>query len=65
MKRIFIAFIYAIMLGEVYAQPSDSLRSVSTVGKTTQELFSFVRNIERFNHNFPQEKVYLHFDNTG
>ncbi len=65
MKRIFIAFIYAIMLGEVYAQPSDILRSVSTVGKTTQELFSFVRNIERFNHNFPQEKVYLHFDNTG
>ena len=65
MKRIFIAFIYAIMLGEVYAQPSDSLRSVSTIGKTTQELFSFVRNIERFNHNFPQEKVYLHFDNTG
>ncbi|MBR2016205.1 MAG: hypothetical protein IKA00_02725, partial [Prevotella sp.] len=25
----------------------------------------FVNNIDRFNRYFPQEKVYLHFDNTG
>ena len=26
---------------------------------------TFMRNIDRFNRYFPQEKVYLHFDNTG
>jgi hypothetical protein len=30
-----------------------------------QKLFSFVRNIQTFNRLYPQEKVYLHFDNTG
>jgi hypothetical protein len=30
-----------------------------------QKLFSFVRNIQTFNHLYPQEKVWLHFDNTG
>jgi hypothetical protein len=28
-------------------------------------LLSFVRNIQTFNRLYPQEKVYLHFDNTG
>src|SRR5574344_129624 len=26
---------------------------------------NFINNIAKFNHLFPQEKVYLHFDNTG
>src|SRR5574344_260788 len=30
-----------------------------------QNLEKFVRNINAFNALFPQEKVYLHFDNTG
>lgn len=29
------------------------------------QLQSFVRNVETFNRIFPQEKVYLHLDNTG
>ncbi|MDR1120349.1 MAG: hypothetical protein LBM08_05470 [Dysgonamonadaceae bacterium] len=29
------------------------------------KLASFVNNIRMFNHLYPQEKVYLHFDNTG
>ena len=28
-------------------------------------LKTFVRNIDNFNRLFPQEKVYLHLDNTG
>lgn len=28
-------------------------------------LFRFVKNIKEFNYHYPQEKVYLHFDNTG
>jgi len=31
----------------------------------TQKLMSFVRNINTFNRIHPQEKAYLHFDNTG
>src|ERR1035437_2307636 len=32
---------------------------------TTAKLFSFVKNVGTFNRLYPQEKVYLHFDNTG
>lgn len=31
----------------------------------TAKLFSFVKNVGAFNRLYPQEKVYLHFDNTG
>jgi len=31
----------------------------------TQKLMSFVKNINTFNRLHPQEKTYLHFDNTG
>jgi len=31
----------------------------------TVKLLSFVKNINTFNRQFPQEKTYLHFDNTG
>ena len=30
-----------------------------------QQLASWVRNVNTFNYMYPQEKVYLHFDNTG
>jgi hypothetical protein len=33
--------------------------------KNQQKIPSVVQNILRFNHYFPREKVYLHFDNTG
>lgn len=29
------------------------------------QLSRFVKNVDAFNHYFPQEKVYLHLDNTG
>ncbi len=31
----------------------------------TQKLLTFVSNVRAFNHLYPQEKVYLHFDNKG
>lgn len=30
-----------------------------------QQLALFVKNVNAFNQTYPQEKVYLHFDNTG
>lgn len=32
---------------------------------TTRRLESFVVNMNNFNRQYPQEKVYLHLDNTG
>ncbi len=32
---------------------------------TVSRLSAFVEHIQVFNHLYPQEKVYLHFDNTG
>lgn len=31
----------------------------------TQKLLQFSKNVERFNTEYPQERVYLHFDNTS
>ena len=51
-KRL-IAFLAAVLLAlPDSAQGLDSLRR-------------FVGNIDLFNRLFPQEKVYLHFDNTA
>lgn len=42
-----------LFLSCAYAQPKKSL------------LYGYLDNINSFNQLFPQEKVYLHFDNTG
>lgn len=34
-------------------------------GTASQELMKYAGNIHRFNHIFPQEKVYVQFDNTS
>lgn len=31
----------------------------------TQKMLAFIKNIKNYNILYPQEKVYLHFDNTG
>lgn len=41
----------------------DTEKSEDTINQA--KLKRFVRNIENFNRHFPQEKVYLHTDNTG
>lgn len=35
------------------------------VSNADAELLGFVKNVNAFNYLYPQEKVYLHFDNTG
>ena len=44
-----------------------SISSLTNAQQDTcsQKLMSFVRNINTFNRLHPQEKAYLHFDNTG
>ncbi|MDO4309702.1 MAG: hypothetical protein Q4C43_03120, partial [Prevotella sp.] len=64
MKHV-ILFILLLQAFMSSAQPQDDDRKAAPSGGSLENLFSFVHNIEQFNHNFPQEKVYLHFDNTG
>ena len=42
-----------------------SIHSIAQQHVAHSQLASFVENINTFNHLYPQEKVYLHFDNTG
>lgn len=44
---------------------NDNHRPLGDGGNQYDTLRCFVRNIETFNRLFPQEKVYLHLDNTG
>ena len=55
MKHLFYLILFAILPHSLYGQEDSTLRRLST----------FVNNIQVFNHLYPQEKVYLHFDNTG
>ena len=52
--RCFLSTVALVFfLGSAYAQPKKSL------------LYNYLDNINSFNQLLPQEKVYLHFDNTG
>ncbi len=55
MKHLLTLFILFCSQGLLYAQTDSTLTRLS----------AFVKNIQTFNHLYPQEKVYLHFDNTG
>lgn len=55
MKYFFYLILFAILPYSLYGQQDSTIRRLS----------DFVNNIQMFNHLYPQEKVYLHFDNTG
>ncbi len=70
--KLFLSVVVAVLGLNIHASPSDtSSFTVPTVdgqqeiNTATGELKNFVRNINIFNTIFPQEKVYLHLDNTG
>ncbi len=60
-----ILLILVLQILWLHARMPDIDWKSAPIDRTMDTVFAFVRNIERFNHNFPQEKVYLHFDNTG
>ncbi len=57
LKYLLVLLIY-ILLIPAKNSAQDSISAA-------QKLSAFVKNINTFNHLYPQEKVYLHFDNTG
>lgn len=59
MKRIGILIIILLFAGvDIYGQVPDSVT-------LTRQLMRFSGNLYQFNNIFPQEKVYLEFDNTA
>ncbi len=54
----YILFIFTLLI-------SFNSSLFSQAEATVTDLQTFVWNINTFNHLYPQEKVYLHFDNTG
>lgn len=58
MKRLIILFpcLLVLMPALLYGQATDRLAG---------QLLDFARAVQRFGQAFPQEKVYVHFDNTG
>lgn len=69
---LFQVVTFAHLLQHVEDQTvDDKTNNTQTIeGKTQQAnakggILSYVRNAMQFNRSIPQEKVYLHFDNTG
>lgn len=58
MKRIFIPLLLTLLL-------SYSVSHAQSVDSSILRMAEMVKNLNRFGHYNAQEKVYLHFDNTG
>jgi hypothetical protein len=56
MKKICLLLLLALAVGQLHAQESEAV---------TNRLVRFAINAALFSKNNAQEKVYLHFDNTG
>ena len=59
--RILLLLLFVFLVNIISAIPVDSNKQQEAKTK----LALYVGNMENFNRYFPQEKVYLHFDNTG
>ena len=63
MKQICLTMLFALMCAGAYAQNAANLPDSA---QTQQEkLRGFVQGVETFARLYPQEKAYLHLDNTG
>ena len=51
--------------GGVASATGSATGTTDAAGDAASRLYEFAGNIGRYNTAFPQEKVYLHFDNTG
>lgn len=63
MKRL--PTLLLIILVATHALSQEDRDRMNLTHSATDSLAQFARNILLFNNAFPQEKVYLHFDNTG
>ncbi len=63
MKRLPTLLLIIFMATHAFSQ--ENRDRMSPIHSVTDSLAQYARNVHHFNNAFPQEKVYLHFDNTG
>jgi hypothetical protein len=63
-RLVFLTLTLILAVPLLKAEESDGPDANESAG-LTQELMRFAGNIHQFNSIFPQEKVYLQFDNTS
>ena len=63
MKRLFLKQILLVCLLLMKAASANA--TTTLYSNPDDSIFSYMKRAMRFNELFPQEKVYLHFDNTG
>ena len=63
MKRLFLKQILLVCLLLLKAASGNA--TTALYSNPDDSIFSYMKRAMRFNELFPQEKVYLHFDNTG
>lgn len=59
---IFLMTVYALFTS---LQPLQAQTSVVQTDTINKNIITYIKNVMGFNRNVPQEKVYMHFDNTG
>ncbi len=64
LQRIIIFLVLLCLFGTGHASYAQS-QQVKSDADAGERLRAYVKNMDAFNRLFPQEKVYLHFDNTG
>ena len=63
MKRLFLRQILLVCL--ILMKAANVNATTTLFSNPDDSIFSYMKRAMRFNQLFPQEKVYLHFDNTG
>ncbi len=63
-RRFIILLFIVLIYSDVVVRASNRAEEVFT-NSASERLSQYVQNIETFNRILPQEKVYLHFDNTA
>ena len=62
MKIHLLTLLFISLFGIAHANPVDSVKTTSS---TCDSILAYMKHAMLFNEVMPQEKVYLHFDNTG
>ena len=67
MRRILLFVVLLVSVLHLSAQPAEEGTGINeqTTASSYASIVRYLQNAMKFNVAVPQEKVYLHFDNTG
>ena len=65
MKKIVVTIFVFLLVGHSFTTKAKRKEASLSIVSQTESLKNFLQNADTFNVLFPQEKVYLHFDNSS